>query len=405
MTAFDRELNWIEAQKGPMIDRLRAWAAINSGSRNLKGLARMAREARSAFAPLKAKPATLPVKPGEDVDAKGTRVETPFGPVLHFQKRAKAKRRVLLTGHLDTVFGKDHPFQGEKFLDANTLNAPGAADMKGGILVMLTALRALEQSKYADAIGYDVLLTSDEEVGSFGSAPLLKRFAHRAAFGMTFEPALPDGTFAGTRKGSGNFTVVVRGIAAHAGREFEKGVNAVAALARLTNDLYALNGKKAGVTVNPALVEGGRAVNIVPDLAILRFNVRIKDNTQGRWFEAAFQKILARHRKREGLKIEALGSFNRPPKKLSPANRKLFRALQACGRAIGVGVAWRPSGGCCEGNNLAAAGLPNIDTLGVRGGKIHTAQEFAKVDSLTERAKLSALLLLNFAAGNFELEP
>jgi len=405
MSAFDRELDWIEAQKGPMIERLLAWVAVNSGSRNLEGLKTMGKAAAEAFSPLKADAETIAVKAGEDVNGKGERVKTPFGPVWRFTKRPKAKRRVLLTGHLDTVFAKDHPFQGQRMLDANTLNAPGAADMKGGILVMLTALDALEQSKHAEKLGYDVLLTSDEETGSLGSAPVLKKFAGRADFGMTFEPALPDGAFAGERKGSGNFTLVVRGVSAHAGREFEKGVNAVAALANLIADLHALNGKKPGLTVNPAIVEGGHAVNIVPDLAILRFNVRIRDEGQGKWFEDEYRKIGERHAKGEGLRIDGFGGFNRPPKKLSPANRRLFRVLKKCGRAVGVRVAWRPSGGGCDGNNLAAAGLPNIDTLGVRGGNIHTAQEFAKLDSLTERAKLSALLLLNYAAGNFDLEP
>ncbi|HXV73469.1 MAG TPA: hydrolase [Sphingomonadales bacterium] len=404
MSAFDQNLDWIEAQKAPMIARLKAWVAINSGSRNFEGLKAMEKAAREAFAPLKADVEAIPVRAGEDVNGKGERVKTPFGPVLHFSKRPKAKRRVLLTGHLDTVFGKEHPFQGQKILDANTLNGPGAADMKGGILVMLTALTALEQSKHAANLGYDVLLSSDEEVGSIGSGPVLAKFAKRAQLGMTYEPSLPDGTLAGERKGSGNFTVIVRGVSAHAGREFEKGVNAVAALGRLIVELHALNGKKPGLTVNPAVIEGGRAVNVVPDLAILRFNVRIRDAGQAAWFEAAFRNMIAKYKKREGLRIETFGLFSRPPKKLTPANRKLFHVLKDCGRAIGVPVAWRPSGGVCEGNNLAAAGLPNIDTLGVCGGHIHTAREFVRLGSLTERAKLSALLLLNFAAGNFDLE-
>lgn len=401
--SFDKEIKWIETQRAHMISSLRDWVAINSGSRNLMGLHVMRKAARTAFAKLGVGCKIIPVRSGEDVNSWGEKVTVPFGPVLHFYQRPRSKRKVLLTGHLDTVFGVEHSFQNQKMLDANTLNAPGAADMKGGILVMLIALQALERSKYAHNIGYDILLSCDEELGSLGSAPVLTQFARRATFGMTYEPALPDGTLAGRRKGSGNFTLVVRGVSAHAGREFDKGVNAVAALGGIIADLYKLNGKKSGLTINPALIEGGKTFNIVPDLAILRFNVRIQKSEQCQWFQHRLADIVKKYKKIQRLRINVLGDFTRPPKLLSRSNHRLFHTLKQCGRSIGLQVAWRDSGGVCEGNNLAAAGLPNIDTLGVRGGNIHTAQEFVKLDSLTERAQLSALLLLNYAAGKFDL--
>lgn len=386
-----------------MISSLKSWVAINSGSQNLKGLQAMRKTAQAAFARLGVDSTIIPVHSGEDINSQGDKFKIPFGPVLHLFKRPKSQRRVLLTGHIDTVFGIDHPFQNQKMVDANTLNGPGAADMKGGIIVMLTALQALERSQYAPNIGYDILLSSDEELGSLGSAPILAKFAKRASFGMTYEPALTDGTFAGRRKGSGNFTLVVRGVSAHAGREFEKGVNAIAALGSIISDLNKLNGKKSGLTINPAIIEGGRTFNVVPDLAILRFNVRIQKSEQDQWFQRQLADIIKKYKKLKKIKIDVLGGFTRPPKVLSRSNHKLFHALKQCGRSIGVKVEWHDSGGVCEGNNLAAAGLPNIDTLGVRGGNIHTAQEFVKLNSLTERAQLSALLLLNYAADKFHL--
>ena len=403
MENFAKELAWIETQGPRMLERVKAWSAINSGSHNQDGLAKMAALIAGEFTALGADLEIHQTAPGKRVNERGEVFEVPFGPVYHFTKRAGANRTVLLTGHMDTVFPKSSSFQTPKMLDDNTLNGPGVADMKGGILVMLVALEALERSEHADSLGYEILLSSDEEIGSEGSGPFLADRAQHADFGMTYEPALADGTLAGQRKGSGNFTVVARGLAAHAGREIDKGVNAVTALAEFICALNALNGQKDGLTINPAVISGGVATNIVPDLAIMKFNVRMVDVSQQAWFEAQYAGILDVFNKRSGLTIESHGSFNRPPKVLTDANIKLFEILKGYGKEIGVEVIWKATGGCCEGNNLAAAGLPNIDTLGVRGGKIHTPEEFALLDSFAERAKLSALLLLNYAVGNFEL--
>lgn len=394
---------WIDGQKERMLDLVQAWSRINSGSHHLTGIERMGEAARKAFQTLGADFEKVETAGAEKMSAKGTMEKTRFGPVYRFSKLKNANRKVLLTGHLDTVFPADSLFQKPKILDKNTLNGPGVADMKGGILVMLVALEALEKSRVGKNLGFEVLLNSDEEIGSIGSTPILTKRARDFDFGMTFEPALPDGTLAGERKGSGNFMVVVRGKAAHAGREFEKGINAVHGLAGFIVDLYRLNGQQEGLTINPAKLSGGAAPNIVPDVAVMTFNVRVKDTAQMTWFEDRFQRLVKKH-SRGGIRVEPHGFFTRPPKVLTKANTKLFEVLKEYGRDIGVAVDWQPTGGCCDGNNLAAAGLPNIDTLGVRGGKIHTEEEYVIVDSFTERAKLSALLLLNYAAGNFSLE-
>ena len=403
MENFGEILNWVDDQQERMVETVKAWSRINSGSHNLEGLAKMGEVVAEAFLSLGAELEVREARRGEKINDRGELEKVTFGPIYHFKKRPSANRKVLLTGHLDTVFPKDHSFQKPVNLDDNTLNGPGVADMKGGILVMLVALEALERSGMAGSLGYEILLNSDEEVGSTGSAAILTECAKACDFGMTFEPAWADGTLAGERKGSGNFSVIMRGRGAHAGREFEKGVNAIAALAELVTELQALNGTEQGLTINPGLITGGTATNVVPDLAICKFNVRVKTTAQQAWFEREFKKILDKYNARQGLKAESHGHFTRVPKILTGANKKLFEVLKGLGKEIGIEVAWAPTGGCCDGNNLAAAGLPNIDTLGVRGGKIHTDEEFALLDSFTERAKLSTLLLLNYAAGNFRL--
>jgi glutamate carboxypeptidase len=284
------------------------------------------------------------------------------------------------------------------------MNGPGVADLKGGLVVMLTALQALERSPFAPGIGWEVLINPDEEVGSPGSAGLLEACARRNHVGLLYEPALANGTLAGARKGSGNFTAVVRGRAAHAGREFHQGRNAIVALAEYTRGLDALNGRREGVTLNPGKVEGGGAVNVVPDLAILRFNVRISSTEDGQWVEAQMDALEQALGRRDGIRVQRYGAFARPPKPISLPNERLFAAVAECGRMLDIPIAWQPTGGCCDGNNLAAAGLPNVDTLGVRGGGIHSEREYVILDSLTERAKLSALLLMRLAGGEVPVE-
>src|SRR6476646_3239829 len=256
-----------------MLDQVLAWSAINSGSRNLGGLERMADLLVDAFSALPGilrldNPATV-----EAVDAAGRRAKIEHGRHLHLTVRPTAPVQLLLTGHMDTVYPADHPFQESRWLKGGVLNGPGVADMKGGPSVMLAALKAVEASPAADRLGYEVVINSDEEVGSPASAALLAQAAQGKRAALTYEPAaLPDGTLAGARPGSGNFSFVVRGRSAHAGRNPEEGRNALTAAADLALRLEAL--KRDGLTVNPSRIEGGGPSNVVPDLAILRVNLR-----------------------------------------------------------------------------------------------------------------------------------
>ncbi len=392
-------LDWIDEQHDALVEELIALSRINSGSHHLAGLERMRARLEKSFAVLGGETESLDLAPMEVVGESGEVEALPLGRALRIVKRPRAQHRVFLCGHMDTVFGAEHPFQDTAWRDGGTLVGPGVADLKGGLLVMRTALEALERSPWAEAVGWEVLLNPDEEIGSSGSAPLLEAAARRNHIGLVYEPALPDGTLAGARKGSGNFTFVVRGRAAHAGREHHLGRNAVAALSRLIAAVDALNGQRPGATFNPARVQGGGALNIVPELAVGHLNVRVQSAQEQAWVEEALAGLRARFDAEDGIRVTLHGGFSRPPKILTPANLALFEMIRECGDALGVPIDWQPTGGCCDGNNLAAAGLPNVDTLGVRGGGIHTSEEFVVVESLTERARLSALLLMRLAAG------
>src|SRR5438045_1273379 len=150
----------------PMLDQLLAWSAVNSGSRNLAGLERMAELLVDAFSAL---PGVLRLEAPhrvETVDSAGRTVRVEHGRHLHLSVRPTAPVQLLLTGHMDTVFAADHPFQQTRWLNDGSLNGPGVADMKGGLAVLLAALKSVEQSRAADRIGYEVVINSDEEVGS-----------------------------------------------------------------------------------------------------------------------------------------------------------------------------------------------------------------------------------------------
>ena len=385
-----------QAMAAPMLDQVEAWAAVNSGSRNLTGLAEVAALIGDAFAQLPGELRLVDPARVEAVDEAGKAYELEHGKHLHLTVRSQAPLQLLFTGHLDTVFAANHPFQTLRWLDDGVLNGPGVADMKGGIAVMLAALRAVEGSPLADSIGYEVVLNSDEEVGSLASAALIAQAARRKRAALTFEPsALPDGTFAGARPGSGNFDFTIRGRSAHAGRNPEDGRNAVVAAADLA--LRLTKGIGPRLSVNPARIDGGGPNNVVPELAVLRVNLRPASlDDQARALSLIDASVAMVQAERE-VRIDIHGHFARPPKPITPALETLFDIVRAAGADLNQTIGWQPSGGVCDGNNIAACGVPVIDTMGVRGGSIHSMEEYLIVESLAERAALSALTILRLA--------
>ena len=397
---FTQWLEWIDSQHDTMLANTIALSEINSGSLNAAGVNRVGDELIRICEPLGGEVERIKVAPYQSVNNQGVAEEFPLGDAIRIRKRPEAPLQIFFCGHMDTVFAIDHHFQTITWLDDDTLNGPGVADLKGGLMVMLTAIQALELSPFAESIGWEILFNSDEEIGSAASAPLIAEAAQRVNLGLIYEPSFPDGNLAGERKGSGNFSIVTRGRAAHAGREHHLGRNAIRAMADFIVMLDDLNGQRDGVTINPGFIEGGGAVNIVPDLCVSKFNIRLEQPEDEAWCEQQLADILEQINHRDGITIELHGGFTRKPKVLTPANKKLFQLAKECGADLGMQIQWLPTGGCCDGNNLAAAGIPNIDTLGVQGGKIHSADEYVKVASFTKRAKLSALMLMKLATSD-----
>jgi glutamate carboxypeptidase len=299
---------------------------------------------------------------------------------------------------MDTVYAAAHPFQSVNDLPDGRINGPGVADMKGGLAVMIAALEAFEQHPEAASLGYEVVINSDEEVGSASSAALLSRAARGKHAALTYEPsALPDGTLAGARPGSGNFSFHIRGRSVHAGRNPEEGRNAVTAAAELALALEAL--RRDGLSVNVARLDGGSPNNVVPDLAILRVNCRPRTPELQDIASAGIAAAVSHIASARDVRIDPHGSFGRPPKPLDGAALRLFALVEQAGLDLGQRIGRKDSGGVCDGNNIAACGVPVVDTMGVRGGAIHSDQEYLIPESLGERASLSALVLARLAGG------
>ena len=387
------------AADAPMLAQVERWAPVNSGSRNLTGLAAMAGMLADAFSPLPGTLKLVEAAPVEAVESDGRITMIEHGRHLHLAVRPDAPVQMLLTGHMDTVFAATDPFQSLRWLDEATLNGPGVADMKSGIALMLAALSAVEGSPLRDRIGYEVIVNSDEEVGSQSSAALIRQSAQGKVAALTYEPALPDGTLAGARAGSGNFSIVIAGRSAHAGRNPEDGRNALLAAADLALRLKAASGVSdgQGFTCNPARIDGGGPNNVVPAHAILRVNFRPRTPEDELAATALLDRAILDVAREHGVAVHRHGAFNRPPKPMTPDATRLFILVERCGADIGLPIGWRDTGGVCDGNNIAACGVPVVDTMGARGGSIHSDQEFLLPASLPERAMLSALTILRIA--------
>ena len=380
------------------------WARINTGSWNKDGLDTLAPKLADAFSQLQADIELISPPPIERIGNHGEVEHVETGSILTVSARPDAPVQVIMSGHYDTVFPPG-TFTDIQPLDADRLNGPGLADMKGGLSVMLGALQAFEAGPLKERLGYKIVITPDEETGNFASAPILHETAQSGAMiGMTYEPCMETGAMSGGRKGSAVFDVVLKGRSTHAGRAKADGRSALEAAAWLTVELEALNDTHPGVSVNVGSIDGGSAVNIVPDLAIVRFGARAPDAAAAEWASAQVERLLAQISRRDGISGHIHGGFYRPPKPRNSAQQSLFDAVTETGRAIGLELEFVDTGWVCEGNNIFAAGVPNIDTLGVMGGRIHSDEEYVVLSSFVQRTQLSALLLNRLADGRINAQ-
>ena len=403
MEEYLPQLEWIDTQKQVMLETVTRWSGINTHTFHLSGLKLLSEDIKKAFSVFQERVEEVALPPVESVDINGRMEQNALAPALKITKHPLAEKQGLFVIHMDTVYLPEEDFQEAVLLDDKTLRGPGVTDAKGGIVVLLKALEALERSRYAGRIGWNVVINTDEEIGSPGSTGLIRELALKSHIGFVFEPCFPDGNLVGSRKGSGNFSLVAQGRAAHAGRDYHEGKNAVSALAKLITSMEKLNDTRQGLTVNFGVFHGGTGLNVVPSHAITRFNARVLKHEDQLYFQNQLKKAVSRISEEEGVKLTLHGGFSAPPKPLDEKTLPLFQQFRSCGLELGLKLDLKESGGVCDGNRLSAAGLPTVDSLGVLGGDIHSPKEYLHINSLIERTKLTSLFLLKWAKGEWEV--
>jgi glutamate carboxypeptidase len=374
-------------------DRLIRWCNQNSGSHNFAGLDAMRALLAAEFA-------RLPGAAIESLLLAGTPAQA-----LRIRVRPAAPVQLFFSGHYDTVYGPEDPFQRCEQLAPDRLRGPGVIDMKGGLVVMLAALEAFERTAHGGRIGYEVLLNPDEEIGSHGASPFFVEAAARYQLGLIFEPARPNGDLVHSRKGTGNFTVTCHGRAAHAASGPRLGRNAIAALAEFLVAVHRLPDALPGVLLNIGHIRGGGpATNVVPDFAEAKLDVRITHLSDRAAVFTKLDEFAAPIRTREGYGLHIAGGFSRPPMERSATAEAAFAAWQQCAQELKLApFDWVHAGGASDANNLSAAGLPCLDGLGPIGDRLHSAEEWAHLPSLATRAELATRFLIKFAAGKITL--
>ena len=386
------------AELGALLER---WANINSGSGHAAGLARMADTLRADFS------RAFPAATIEEINTDAPGFNPSGSRALRIRLRPAAPTQVFLCGHYDTVYEADDAFQVCRWLDATTLNGPGVADMKGGLVTILAALQAFEATPHAASVGWEVLLTPDEETGSHGTAHLFRGAARDHQFGFVFEPGRPNGNIIHSRKGTGGLVATCHGRAAHAAKVPNDGRSAILALAEFLLEAAKIPTEMPGVMVNVGNIRGGAAAtNVVPHFAESEIDIRITQTADGPPLLARFQALADRINARDGLKLTLKGGFNRPPKECLPAEEAVFPEWQRAARDVGVPeFTWVHGGGGSDGNFLTAGGLPNLDGIGPIGDNLHSDREFCRVETIAPRAQIVALFLHRVAAGEIQPPP
>ncbi len=311
----------------------------------------------------------------------GNVVEARFGP------RPKAGK-VLLLGHLDTVWPlgtlKSMPCK----VSEGRLWGPGTLDMKAGVAMALTAVEMLTE---AGLLQHEVvlLLNSDEEVGSPVSRPITEKLAKECEAVFVLEPA-QGLAYKTARKGTGNWRIDVNGVAAHAGVDFEKGASAIRELARAVETVSGWTELKRGLTVSVGTVGGGSKTNVIPAEAWAEVDVRIARQADGSRIERRFAGLRAKDKR---CALTVTGGINRPPMERTRGTVALYRRARALAREMGLSLDESATGGASDGNFTSALGVPTLDGMGAVGEGAHADHESVLIEHLAPRTALLAGLL------------
>lgn len=375
---------YLDAAAGEQLQLLERLVNIDSGTYNKAGVD----EAGDLLAG-ELKELGLPVT---------THPQAELGDHVVGRKPGSAGWDLLLVGHMDTVFPTGTPQQRPFRLDGRRAYGPGVYDMKGGLVVLLYALRALRATNPGlwRELGLRVVFNSDEEIGSDSSRELIAAEARQAAAVCVLEPARPGGEYVRQRKGVGLFRLRVQGKAAHAGTQPELGASAIADLAHKVIALHGLTDFASGLTVNVGVIRGGERSNIVPGLAEADIDVRVTTLSMMEAVTAELQRIAGTVHV-PGTTAALTGWFKHAPMEYTHGAQRLFAILEQAGAEVGFPVKSVATGGGSDGNNTARY-TPTIDGMGPRGNFAHSPDEYVEIDSLPERTKALARFIERWLA-------
>lgn len=313
-----------------------------------------------------------------------------YGEHLIIRAFPSDKKGILLLGHTDTV----HPV-GTKELNPTRIEngkfyGCGIFDMKANVALMLEVLRFFAETGLRPARPITILLSCDEEVGSFTGRPLVEREAANSEFCLVCEPSSAGRVKTG-RKGTGMFTLRAWGIPAHAGLEPEKGASAILELAKQIQRLHGLNDASNGTTVNVCAMRGGTATNVIPEHAECSIDVRFTSAAEAERIDNEIRGLTAFD---DRVKLAVSGGINRPPMERTDEVIALFERARQLAASFDYELGETQVGGASDGNFVAALGVPVLDGLGISGDGAHTLREHIYVDDIAKRATLVAMFLM-----------
>jgi glutamate carboxypeptidase len=388
MTQIHAIQTWLQERLSEFLDDLRALVDVDCGTANKAGVDAVGGIFRERLRAAGLELTEFPL--------------TEYGDCCLATLRGTGKARILLIGHLDTVYpdgtaaARPMRFEGRRIL------GPGVSDMKSGLLSGLYAVRALQHIGFHDFARIDFFVNSEEEVGSPASRQLYRPAAQQADAALVLEAARASGDIVSARKGGGVYHLTVRGRQAHAGVEPEKGANAIVELAGCIQELTALNGMHSGTTVNVGVIEGGTRSNVVPDMARAEVDVRFSTAEAGQALDRAIRRV-GKQPGVPGTRVEVSGGIEKGPMEKTAAVVYLVELAQDAAAQLGITFKDVQTGGNSDGNHMAELGLPVLDGLGPIGGDDHSPSEFLDADSIVPRTALLAGLIAAIATHRDQL--
>lgn len=378
-------ISYFESLRPEMLAQLAAFVSIESPSLDKPALDRMGAALRAALQPLGAQ-----VRIDAQAETGNNIVATWPGA------DGSTQGGFVIMCHFDTVHPVGMLAENPVRMADGWMYGPGIIDMKGSLTQVLFALRALREQQRWPAWPLTLLLTSDEEVGSNSSRPLITSLGAAAGLVLCMEPALPNGALKTARKGIGGFTVTAHGRAAHAGADHANGVNAIAEMAHQVQALQALTDYPLGTTVSTGIVRGGTRSNVVPDECTVEVDFRVETEAEGARVTAAVNGLQPQLK---GAQLEVSGGLERPPMPRSPAIAAAFERASNIAQALQMQLREGSTGGGSDANLVAPYGVAILDGLGPLGSGAHTRTEALRVEQFAPRVALLAAILSEWDRG------